>query len=136
AVAGLLHARRYQPRRQAAVLALSGLVAGVLAGCVALPWDEPDRWLSYHCMTLTWAVLALGVVAVGSWVRHERLLRLTADDPKPLIFWLAVLGTVLGLAAARGLNDPALPWVPGTAALAASLVLAAPAVWFGQTRFA
>jgi hypothetical protein len=134
--AALLHARWHEPRRQPAVLGLVVLLAGVLAGCLALGRAGPASWLVWHSVSQTWAGLGLVVVLAGSLARRDRLLQMAGGNETGVVVWLGVLGGALTLAALRGLSDPNLPWVAGGAALMASVVLAAPAVWFGRGGFA
>jgi hypothetical protein len=132
----LLHARRHDPRRQPAVLGVLVLLAGVLAGCMALRWEKQGSWMAWHSVRQTWAGLGLIVVVAGSLARRETMLRLAGGADKGVIVWLAVLGSALTLGALRSGGDPNLPWVAGGAALMASVVLAMPAVWFGRGGFA
>jgi hypothetical protein len=137
ATAALLHARWHDPRRQPAVLAVSALVAGVLAGCLALALGHWERWPIYHVAVLTWAGMGLAAVVMGTLPPpQEKGGTWLADFARPISFWMSILATVLCLAALLGGDDPARPLVAGWAAVVASLVLAAPALWFGRTRFA
>ncbi len=114
--AGFWHARRDLPEARSLVFAFAGLVAGVLVAAGASGWDKPERWVSFHALSLTWLVVAFGFLATINRVR--------------LSGWWLVCFTVLlvGCALRGGWADPWRPYLPAGLSVASALFLGAVAL--------
>src|SRR5262249_56382926 len=60
------YAGEVAPRQVVHLLEALALGVGVLAACAMNPWDG-GTWLSYHVLTLAWALTALLTMAAGTW---------------------------------------------------------------------
>ena len=128
----LLHGRRHAPPEQVDSLAVAGLLAGVFAGCLALPWDTPGSWLAYRAL-LTWrgATLAGWPSPPASFTRALRIAWPAGLHPRPRE-WLA--GGGRGGPVRRGPawgRCPWRPWLPaGIGARRRPPSWPRPALWF------
>lgn len=111
--AGFWHTRRAQPEAGSLVFAFAGLIAGVLVAAGVSSWDEPDRWLSFHALALTWLAVGGGFCTTLSRVRLSG-------------WWLTCFASLLVVCALRaGWFDPWKPWLPAGLSLAAALFFGA-----------
>jgi hypothetical protein len=109
-----------------------GLAAGVLAACTAAAHDHNGRWLAYHVLTASWALLGAATLA-GSWRAEGRWQGDVPAGQLPALAacaaWVAVLGLlVLGLALRDALAAPE-PWWPAGAVLWAGGLAGGLALW-------
>jgi hypothetical protein len=111
------------------IVGVASLIAGVLAACLASPWDTLDRWLSFHVLTGCWGALALGAMVAGPLVGHDRLTNWF--PPQAVRRWLEALALALVVLALRhGWEGPARPYVPAATALVACVLVGALALWY------
>jgi hypothetical protein len=147
AVAAFWHARQIAPERRLDVIGIGWLSAGVLLACHVWRWDS-GNWLSYHVLTASWALLGLAGVAVGSIVYALRTPGGADFRREPQVRWLAGLVYANGIrrwveisgAGVAALSfwgawgDPYSPYSSAAGTLLVSVLFAALAIWFRQTR--
>ncbi len=122
--AGFWHTRRAQPEAGSLVFAFAGLLAGVLVASGVSIWDEPDRWLSFHALTLMWAAVGFGFFATLNRVRLSG-------------WWLTCFAAILVICALRaGWFDPWKPWFSTALSFVAALFLGALALRTRGVAFA
>jgi hypothetical protein len=94
----------------------AGLAVGVLLASTATYWDR-GLWLPYHVLTVTWAAVAVGIMAFGSRAGRPE----ETDERHPagaaLVCGVLVGGLVLGLALRGATEDPLAPMGWSCAAL-------------------
>jgi hypothetical protein len=105
------------------------LCAGVLAACLASPWDT-GNWLSYHVLLAVWGTAGVIAAALGG----ASLLG-TPLPRRQVCRWAEGIGTVLALLALRGAwEDPGRPYWPAAAAVSACGIGVALALWLRVPR--
>ncbi len=138
-------------KRSVDVLALGGMMLGVLASC-AVAALSPNCWLAYHVLTLAGTLLGLLLLAggwIGATAQHlgpmlwpqERRAR-AAEWLKNLLparrtqIWLDVVSALVVLLALRGAwGDPGKPYWSTAAALAVAVLIGAQAVWVRRPAY-
>jgi hypothetical protein len=130
--------RVFAPRHTLHALAGSGLMAGALAACSVTRWDLGVLWLGHHVLSLTWLLVAAGVV-VAAWVADSRRATLSEESPpwwtelvppRSSVGWVSGIGAaVVLLAFLSGWTDPYRPYWPCGVVLAVSVLAGALAVW-------
>ena len=147
--AAFLHGAVTAPRRRVHVLGVVGLSAGVMLACLAARWDS-GRWLSFHVLSASWALIGFAAVAVGSAAHALRVVGPSASEAggaaaarfadlfpgRAVRRWLEGLGVAVVLLALRGTgDDPYRPYVPAALTLVVSLMAAALTFWHPRARY-
>jgi len=127
------------------LLGSGGLGLGILAACMAAPFD-PTGWRAYHVLTLAWTVLALCMLT-ASWAgstfaalgpvfwnpeRRQRAATILGQffPERATRHWVEAIGLGVVLLALGGAwGDPGRPYWSCLATLAVSLLIGAMAVW-------
>jgi hypothetical protein len=130
------HASAVCPRRRVHFAGVVLLAAGILGAAFARPHDTALLWVSYHALAGSWAAVAV-MLAVGGSLVPLRTRRWQVLVPaRRLRPWLIGLAVALTVLAVRGSGVPSARPTPLVAALAASVLAGAAALWFRQGMLA
>ncbi len=100
------------------VVGLFAVLAGLLAGCSAAPWDDVGEWLSFHVLGIAWATAGVALAALSP----------RSDWGRSTARWLEALSLGLVLLGLRaGWTDP-WPWAPAAETAVAAVLLGVVAV--------
>jgi hypothetical protein len=132
------------PRHTIHGLAGIGLMSGVLAACLATHVDHGSEWLGFHVLTLSWLVVAAGILAMA-WVADRQRQAPVGSPPwwtdlvprQSSVYWVFVIGAVVVLLVfPEGWRDPYRPTWPSAMVLGASALMGALHVWTRRGGFA
>ena len=119
--AAIWQALRTEPALKFHALALTAVIAGVIAACTVEPWDEQEKWFSFHVLAGAWVGVAIGFIIV---TKRTGVISLWFDGIAVALTLMAIRG---------GGGDPMRPGVPAGLAVVASMLMGTAGI-FGRSN--
>jgi hypothetical protein len=125
--AAYCHLAVSSPHGRIHVLGIAGLSAGVLAACMAGPWDN-GQWRSFHVLLMIWCALGLAATIAGEFAAPFR--------PRELRRWLEGIGmAILAMVLHNCWRDPLRPIIPALAVFVVSVMAGMLALWSRRQHY-